>query len=254
MKPDSDNDVDTGAKRKMKDHGDDSSSDYQPISKPRKFREKYQKTNHDEEKKENKKRKQSNKHSFSHKRKKQQPLESNADDNGAQDSDKDKNDNHPPKPSVTNVAKGIVQTVQKFGSDISDATGQLLNNVNSMSPTIETWTKRGQELAEQIRGEGFSIEGEILTNAQGPFSLHMKTPSFEYRSPAFVIDTDYKNYAVIWACQNNLINGFMRRENIWVLSRNKTLDSTIKRALHERLRSKTYATYFLMPTDQTNCK
>lgn len=35
--------------------------------------------------------------------------------------------------------------------------------------------------------------------------------SFEYKSPAFVIDTDYTNYAILWACQNNLINGFMRR-------------------------------------------
>ncbi|XP_022662723.1 uncharacterized protein LOC111250955 [Varroa destructor] len=156
--------------------------------------------------------------------------------------------------SLANVAKGVVQSVQKFGNDLSDATGQLFNNVNSMSPTLETWTKRGQEIADQIRGEGYTIEGELLTDAKGPHSLHMKTPSFEYRSPAYVIDTDYTNYAILWACQSNLINGLMRRENIWILSRTKTLDPSMKKSLIDRLRGKTYASYFLMPTDQTNCK
>lgn len=86
-------------------------------------------------------------------------------------------------------------------------------------------------------------------------STDAKLPaSFEYRSPAYVIDTDYTNYAILWACQSNLINGLMRRENIWILSRTKTLDPSMKKSLIDRLRGKTYASYFLMPTDQTNCK
>ncbi|XP_022704691.1 uncharacterized protein LOC111269398 isoform X2 [Varroa jacobsoni] len=84
--------------------------------------------------------------------------------------------------SLANVAKGVVQSVQKFGNDLSDATGQLFNNVNSMSPTLETWTKRGQEIADQIRGEGYTIEGELLTDAKGPHSLHMKTLALNKRS------------------------------------------------------------------------
>ncbi|OQR74350.1 hypothetical protein BIW11_09140 [Tropilaelaps mercedesae] len=85
------------------------------------------------QRKENKrKRQQQNKH-------KKHGLDNDADNENLEDDNATRQKN--PRPSVTNVAKGFVQSVQKFGNDISDATGQLLNNVNSMSPTLETWTK-----------------------------------------------------------------------------------------------------------------
>ncbi|XP_037511020.1 lopap-like [Rhipicephalus sanguineus] len=105
------------------------------------------------------------------------------------------------------------------------------------------------------RGDGLSIDGEILTrDANSPYGIRLKGASFHYASPMIVLDTDYDNYAVLWACENNIISGIVRRENIWVLSRSPTLNATMQNFIMDHLKKQTYSTYFLMPTEQKTCK
>ncbi|XP_077556834.1 lopap-like [Haemaphysalis longicornis] len=105
------------------------------------------------------------------------------------------------------------------------------------------------------RSDPLSIDGEILTrDANSPYGIKLKGGSFQYSSPMMVLDSDYDTYAVLWACENNIINGIVRRENIWVLSRTPTLNNTMHNLIMDHLKKQTYSSYFLMPTEQKSCR
>ncbi|XP_064456918.1 lopap-like [Ornithodoros turicata] len=103
------------------------------------------------------------------------------------------------------------------------------------------------------RGTAVVIDGEINVKDGKPGSITLKANSFKYTSPMRVVATDYTTYAVLWACENNLISGIARRENIWVLSRTYTLNVTMQKVIMDHLKKETYSSYFLLPTDQRNC-
>lgn len=103
------------------------------------------------------------------------------------------------------------------------------------------------------RGSAVVIDGEVNTRDGAPYHITLKANSFQYTSPLRVVATDYTSYAVLWACENNLISGIVRRENIWVLSRKRTLNITMQKVIMDHLRRETYGSYFLLPTNQKDC-
>ncbi|XP_040071131.2 lopap-like [Ixodes scapularis] len=105
------------------------------------------------------------------------------------------------------------------------------------------------------RGDEITIDGELLMrDGNAPYGIKLKAASFQYSSPMLVLDSDYSTYAVLWACENNLISGIVRRENIWVLSRTSTLNATMQTLIMDHLKKQTYSSYFLMPTEQKSCR
>lgn len=62
---------------------------------------------------------------------------------------------------------------------------------------------------------------------EGRFNIKYETFPISYDASLVVLDTDYKNYAVIWSCSN--IGPFGHTESAWVSSFNliKTLKSKV---------------------------
>lgn len=50
-----------------------------------------------------------------------------------------------------------------------------------------------------------------------------------------VIDTDYKEYVVIYSCTSSIIQGFYHTEYIWLLSRDGALSNPTRQNLYETL-------------------
>ncbi|KAL1441009.1 hypothetical protein MTO96_008931 [Rhipicephalus appendiculatus] len=89
-------------------------------------------------------------------------------------------------------------------------------------------------LGERSPGDGLSIDGEILTrDANSPYGIRLKGASFHYASPMIVLDTDYDNYAVLWACENNIISGIVRRGTLAFFYIKRDMDSLFEGAVME---------------------
>ena len=55
--------------------------------------------------------------------------------------------------------------------------------------------------------------------AQCAVKFYWYTPAGDYR----VVDTDYTSYSIVYSCKDYF--GAVRAENLWILSRNQTLDT-----------------------------
>ncbi|XP_067124074.1 apolipoprotein D-like [Centruroides vittatus] len=49
-----------------------------------------------------------------------------------------------------------------------------------------------------------------------------------------ILDTDYKNYAVVWSC-SPVLGPLGHTENLWLLSRKTSMDPDVRKTLMERL-------------------
>ncbi|XP_055926480.1 apolipoprotein D-like [Argiope bruennichi] len=85
-----------------------------------------------------------------------------------------------------------------------------------------------------------------LELVMGPLSLFLR-----YR----IIDTNYDDYAVVWGCfespKYSSILG--HTENLWILSRNKTLSEDFKERIYGFLDSKDISRAGLVETNFQNC-
>lgn len=50
-----------------------------------------------------------------------------------------------------------------------------------------------------------------------------------------IVDTDYKEYAVVYSCTNSLLSGVFHSEYIWILSRDGSLSNPTRQNIYERL-------------------
>jgi len=50
-----------------------------------------------------------------------------------------------------------------------------------------------------------------------------------------ILDTDYKEYAVVYSCTNSLLSGVFHSEYIWILSRDGQLSNPTRQNIYERL-------------------
>ena len=65
----------------------------------------------------------------------------------------------------------------------------------------------------------FNIEGAAKCNANAQCYVSFTSPPFFDRDPNYlVLDTDYTSYSIVYSC-NNFLNGLMKYENVWFLSR-----------------------------------
>ncbi|KPM03183.1 apolipoprotein D-like protein, partial [Sarcoptes scabiei] len=68
------------------------------------------------------------------------------------------------------------------------------------------------------------------------FDFMMRCLSIDYSgSEVTVIDTDYKEYAVVYSCTSSIIQGFYHTEYLWLLSRDGTLSNPTRQNIYETI-------------------
>ncbi|XP_076323826.1 apolipoprotein D-like [Tachypleus tridentatus] len=72
-----------------------------------------------------------------------------------------------------------------------------------------------------------------------------------FRLKLWILDTDYKEYCILWTCVDFL--KVAHAENLWIYSRNKTVSRTTKKKIIKFLDKNKINRHGLKHTDQTNC-
>lgn len=68
-----------------------------------------------------------------------------------------------------------------------------------------------------------------------------------------ILDTDYKDYAVVYSCTNSLLSGMFHSEYLWVLSRDGSLSNPTRQNIYEKLDSLKINRSGLQVSDRNGC-
>ncbi|CAD7093815.1 unnamed protein product [Hermetia illucens] len=98
--------------------------------------------------------------------------------------------------------------------------------VDNQTVTMES-TLRRKDNGNLKAPETFNIVGEFKKPYVGSFNL--SHPALDSKAEHHIISTDYKNYALIWRCDQ--INNTFSRENAWLLARTRQLTGTINQTI-----------------------
>ncbi|PRD36027.1 UNVERIFIED_CONTAM: Apolipoprotein D [Trichonephila clavipes] len=84
------------------------------------------------------------------------------------------------------------------------------------------------------------------------------------QSTNYVLLSDYNNFAVVWSCRNvdplipitglDFLRNLSHTENLWILSRNRTMDATTKEKIYSFLDTNAINRRSLRPVPQENCQ
>jgi len=101
-------------------------------------------------------------------------------------------------------------------------------------------------------GQHVVAHGEAKTVAtDGSAQLQLRFSAKQAWGDYWVLDTDYKNYTLIYSCGPFL--GISHVEFAWILSRQRTLDSETMKRLYAKMQSFNINTNHFTKMDQTNC-
>ncbi|GFY60277.1 apolipoprotein D [Trichonephila inaurata madagascariensis] len=88
--------------------------------------------------------------------------------------------------------------------------------------------------------------------------------SLPTQSTNYVLLSDYNNFAVVWSCRNvdplipitglDFLRNLSHTENLWILSRNRTMDATTKEKIYSFLDTNAINRRSLRPVPQENCQ
>ncbi|CAH0562312.1 unnamed protein product [Brassicogethes aeneus] len=104
-----------------------------------------------------------------------------------------------------------------------------------------------------ITGLDSSIEGVgNVVSRDDAAKLTINFPSLPYNfdAPYWVLDTDYKNYAVVWSCNDF---GIFNTRNAWILARSKNPTLPIIQKAYTALKKNGISRAYFIKTDQKNC-
>ncbi|KAG5674884.1 hypothetical protein PVAND_004829 [Polypedilum vanderplanki] len=101
---------------------------------------------------------------------------------------------------------------------------------------------------ETIISGKFSLIGK---GGDGRFNVRYESFPLNYNASLVVLDTDYKNYAVVWSCSN--ITPFGHTESAWLLTRSITPSGNVLQAAYGVLDKYKINRSFFVKTDQSNC-
>jgi len=68
-----------------------------------------------------------------------------------------------------------------------------------------------------------------------------------------ILDTDYKDYAVVYSCTNSLLSGMFHSEYIWILSRDGVLSNPTRQNIYEKLDDLKINRSGLQVSDRNGC-
>ncbi|GBM56015.1 Apolipoprotein D [Araneus ventricosus] len=75
-----------------------------------------------------------------------------------------------------------------------------------------------------------------LPDKNEPAKWSLRLSDLSLKTDYWILDTDYDNYAVIWACNHIWLTfKYARTENLWILSRERTLPEETLDKIHEKL-------------------
>lgn len=87
---------------------------------------------------------------------------------------------------------------------------------------------------------------------EGRFNVKYETFPLAYDAALVVLDTDYKNYAVIWSCSN--VGPFGHTESSWLMARDRIPRGEVLQAAYGVLDKYKMNRSFFVKTEQTNCE
>jgi apolipoprotein D and lipocalin family protein len=87
-------------------------------------------------------------------------------------------------------------------------------------------------------------------NEPGRLILQLNIGPVPTKGNYLVIDTDYENYSLVYACEKELT---FVKELAWILSRKKTLDAKVIASARDTLHSYGVDISKFTVTDQSNC-
>lgn len=68
-----------------------------------------------------------------------------------------------------------------------------------------------------------------------------------------VLDTDYRDYAVVYSCTNSLLSGMFHSEYLWILSKDGTLSNPTRQNIYEKLDDLKINRSGLQVSDRNGC-
>lgn len=68
-----------------------------------------------------------------------------------------------------------------------------------------------------------------------------------------ILDTDYRDFAVVYSCTNSLLSGMFHSEYIWILSRDGTLSNPTRQNIYEKLDDLKINRSGLQVSDRSGC-
>jgi len=68
-----------------------------------------------------------------------------------------------------------------------------------------------------------------------------------------ILDTDYRDFAVVYSCTNSLLSGMFHSEYIWILSRDGTLSNPTRQNIYEKLDDLKMNRSGLQVSDRSGC-
>ncbi|XP_076752505.1 apolipoprotein D-like [Xylocopa sonorina] len=104
-----------------------------------------------------------------------------------------------------------------------------------------------------LTGVSSSIEGvgkPILKMEDAKLIVTFPTLPLPVDAPYWVVDTDYKTYAVVWSCSNF---GVISMRNVWILAREPKPSVSILEKAYQVLDKNNISRAYFIRTDQKNC-
>ena len=68
-----------------------------------------------------------------------------------------------------------------------------------------------------------------------------------------ILDTDYRDFAVVYSCTNSLLSGMFHSEYLWIMSRDGTLSNPTRQNIYEKLDELKINRSGLQVSDRNGC-
>uniref|UniRef100_A0A182M3P1 Apolipoprotein D n=1 Tax=Anopheles culicifacies TaxID=139723 RepID=A0A182M3P1_9DIPT len=102
-----------------------------------------------------------------------------------------------------------------------------------------------------LTGNDNSISGSARIVQSAKLAVKFPTAPFNVEAPYWVVGTDYKTFAVVYACSD--LRGFINAKVAWILTRKRHPDIETMKKAYAVLDSAKISRAYLTRTDQKNC-
>lgn len=134
-----------------------------------------------------------------------------------------------------------------------------MNNIGSRC-VKESYSLRDNSSIGVVHSEIGSITSRLyIYDGYGAFLNDKKSGKFIIKYPAhitlfgqpyYILDTDYKNFSVVWSCSNY---GVIHRGSVWIYTRSKTPSAKVLKRAYDVLTKNKLSKLFLRRTVHLKC-